>query len=232
MPTLKFYGHSAFRINDDKHTIFIDPFLTGNPVCPNPRSTVTACNYILVTHGHADHIGDALELAQEHSSTIIATWELAQWFASKGVKTHAMSTGGAHEFPFGKVKMTQAIHGVGADPRPNGVTPPPNTPVGFLIHWNNKKWYYHAGDTALFGDMKLIGERQKIDVAMLPIGDNFTMGPEDAGVAAEFLNAQLYIPMHFNTFDVIKVDPITFQYRVEKGGRKCKVLQPGDKLEI
>lgn len=232
MPTLKYFGHSAFRIQDEKHTVFIDPFITGNPVCPIKSGDVVKCDYILVTHGHADHLGDAVELSLKFKATIVATWELANWCQSKGAKVHPMSTGGAHDFSFGRVKMTIAFHGCGGDPRPDGSLPPPNSPVGFLITWGKTKNIYHAGDTALFSDMKLIGERPKIDMALLPIGDNFTMGVEDAARAMEFLDAQACVPMHYNTFDMIKADPLAFAFRVEKMNRKCHVMKPGDKIEF
>lgn len=231
MLTLKYYGHSAFRIQDEKHTIMLDPFLTGNPVCPTKWDEIKGCEYILVTHGHADHLGDAVELAKKFKATIVATWELANWCASQGAQVHPMSAGGGHDFPFGRVKMTLAFHGCGGDPRPDGSVPPPNTPVGYLIQWGRTKVLYHAGDTALFSDMKLIGEKQKIDVACLPIGDNFTMGVDDAVRAAEFLDATTCVPMHYNTYDIIRADPLAFAFRLEKTGRKCRVLKPGEAFE-
>ena len=232
MPTLKYFGHSAFRIQDEKHSVFIDPFFTGNPLCPIKATEVQQCDFILVTHGHADHLGDAVELAKKFKATIVATWELANWCGAQGAKAHPMSAGGAHEFPFGRLKMTLAFHGCGGDPRPDGSIPPPNTPVGFLVTWGKAKTLYHAGDTALFGDMKLLGERQKIDLACLPIGDNFTMGLDDAAKAVELLNATTCVPMHYNTFDIIKADPLAFAFRVEKAGHKCKIMKPGDKIEF
>ena len=190
MPTLKYYGHSAFRIQDDSHTVFVDPFITGNPVCKSTLDSITRCDYVLLTHAHGDHYGDVEAIAKTHEATVICTWELAKFLEKREIKAHPMSTGGGFDFPFGRVEATIAFHGCGSDPLPDGTLPPPNTPVGFIVQWGQKKVIYHAGDTALFSDMKLIGEKHKIDVACLPIGDNFTMGPIDAAKAVTLLDAR------------------------------------------
>jgi L-ascorbate metabolism protein UlaG (beta-lactamase superfamily) len=232
MPTLKYFGQSAFRISDRQHTVFIDPFMSGNPVCESKPEEVEKCDFILLTHAHADHYGDTELIAKSHSATIICTHELATWFQSRGLRAHPMAVGGGRDFSFGRVELTPALHGCGSDPTLDGKIPPPNTPVGFLVQWGKSTVLYHAGDTGLFSDMKLIGQKRKIDVACLPIGDNFTMGIEDAAKAAGFLDAATCVPMHYNTFEVIKADPLAFAYRIEKEGRKCKVMAQGTKVEF
>jgi len=231
MTKVTWFGHSAIQLQDGKHRILIDPFISGNPVAPLTSGQVQKSDFILVTHGHSDHLGDTIALAKRDKCTVIATWELAKYLEKKGVNVHPMSTGGAHDFSFGRVKVTPALHGCGGDPDPDGDVVPPNSPVGYLIHFG-KKVVYHAGDTALFTDMKLIGEKTPINLACLPIGDNFTMGVEDAARANEFLNAERCLPIHFNTWDIIKVDPKAFAFKIEKQGKKCLLPKPGEEIEI
>jgi len=228
---LTYYGHSAVLLSDGKHTVIVDPYISGNPVAPVKSSEVPKVDYILVTHGHADHFGDAVALGKRDGATIICTWELKNYFEAKGLKVHSLSTGGGHDFPFGRVKATIAFHGCGGDADADGITLPPNSPVGYVITIG-KKNIYHAGDTALFSDMKLIGERYKIDCACVPIGDNFTMGPDDAALAVDFVKAERVVPIHYDTWDVIHVDTRIFQYKIEKQGRKAYCLKPGEAIDI
>ncbi len=224
MPKLTYLGHSAFLVAGDKGRLVIDPFLTDNPVAAAAPGDIEV-DFVLLTHGHGDHIGDALEIAQANGATIVAPFELANYCAEKGAEVHPMHIGGAHDFPFGRVKLTIAHHGSCA---PDGTYT--GNPCGFLVTMDGKT-LYHPGDTGLFLDMKLIGELHDIDVAVLPIGDNFTMGIEDAVKAAEFLQPGLVIPMHYKTFDVIDVDPHEFVRRVKSLTLGSQVLGFGESLD-
>ena len=224
-----YLSHSCFLVETSSHRLIIDPFLTSNPLARTKASDIE-CDYILVSHGHEDHLGDAVEISKRTGATLVANFEVAMTCATRGAKNiHPMNPGGGWNFPFGRVKLTVAHHS-SSNQTPDGFLYLGN-PCGILLFADGKT-VYHAGDTALFGDMKLIGELNHIDVAMLPIGDNFTMGPDDAALAAEFLRAGLSIPMHYNTFDLIKVDPYEFAKKVEANGQSAKVLAVGESLEV
>ncbi len=224
MAEVTYLGHSGFLIETGEHTLTIDPFLSGNPLATHAADDIKP-TFILVTHGHGDHLGDSLQLARDNGATIIAPFELAQFCAAQGAEVHPMHIGGAYRFPFGRVKLTQALHG-SAFIDDDGITYTGN-PVGFLVELPNLT-LYHAGDTGLFSDMKLIGDTSAIDLALLPIGDNFTMGPDDALLAAGLLHPKLVIPMHYNTFDVIQQDPAEFVSRLAQAGIEGLVMAPGD----
>ncbi len=223
---LSYHGHSIVKIQTNDHTILIDPFITGNTltdlIVENEKPDV-----ILLTHGHNDHVGDTVEIAKAADALVVAPNELAIYLGLQGLNTHGMNIGGAKEFDFGTVKFTKAFHSSSYQTEENEFIYT-GMPAGILFTAENKT-IYHAGDTSLFGDMKMIGERHPIDVAFLPIGDNFTMGPEDAAYAVELLNPKVAIPVHFNTFPPIKQDPQNFKELVEN--HEVKIMAPGDVFE-
>ncbi len=225
---LTYYGHSVFKLEHKGKSLIIDPFLTGNELAPIKAGDVKV-DYVLLTHAHPDHFGDSVEIAKNNNAVVIAPFETAVICQDKGCAAHPMHIGGGHDFDFGRVKLTIAHHGSGCPE--NGGMKCGGAPCGFLITMGGKT-VYHAGDTGLFYDMKLIGEMNRIDVALLPIGDNFTMGMEDALKAVEFLNPGLAIPMHYNTFPVIQADPAEFVKMVEAKGKKANALGFGESLEI
>jgi L-ascorbate metabolism protein UlaG (beta-lactamase superfamily) len=223
--TLKYFSHSAFQITtDDGIKILIDPFLDNNPTSPVKSKDVKA-DYIILSHAHGDHLGDTFKIATE-DTLIICVNELANYCIGKGFKAHNMHIGGSFIFPFGKVKFTIAHHG---SKTPEGDYA--GEPAGIIITINNKT-IYHTGDTGLFSDMKLIGEMNKIDYMLLPIGDNFTMGITDAVKAVELVNPKIAIPMHYNTFPVIVADPYEFKMKIENKGLKCRVLNYGEEIDL
>ena len=229
MAKLTYLGHDAFLLEGGGSRLIFDPFLTGNPLATAAPSDIFV-DYVLLTHGHGDHLGDGIKIAKTNNATVIAPFELASYCVKEGCVAHPMHIGGGFDFPFGRVKLTIAHHGSGADL--GGATLAyMGNPCGYLVTIEGVT-VYHAGDTGLFLDMKLIGERQKIDVALLPIGDNFTMGIEDAVQAIDFLRPRMTIPMHYKTFDVIAVDPHDFQHRAEAAGHKVMVLDFGGHIEI
>ncbi len=219
-----YHGHSCFLIEGSKHSVIFDPFLKDNPLA-KIRPEDVKVDAILVSHGHLDHVGDAVEISKKNTATIIAPFELANYFQSKGVESHPMHIGGAYNFPFGTVKLTIAHHGSTTETGAVG------NPCGFILTMDDKV-IYHAGDTGLFYDMKLIGELNNLDVALIPIGDNFTMGIPDALKAVEFLKPKIAIPMHYNTFDVIKQDPEEFIEGLKDSPSRGVVLGIGESLEI
>ena len=221
---ITYHGHACFLIDADRHKIIIDPFLRGNPLSKIKPSDVKI-DAILVSHGHADHLGDAVEISKNNKATIIGTFELVNYCIEKGAVGHAMHIGGSYNFPFGMIKLAIAHHGSTTDTGATG------NPCGFVITMGSKT-IYHAGDTGLFSDMKLIGEINRIDAALLPIGDNFTMGIEDAIKAVEFLRPKIAIPMHYNTFDIIKQDPKLFVGGLKGSLTKGIILGAGEDLEL
>ncbi|MFC4618267.1 metal-dependent hydrolase [Camelliibacillus cellulosilyticus] len=222
-----YHGHSVVLIETGSKNIIIDPFITGNGQCTIQADELPNLDYIVLTHGHNDHVGDAFDLAKKHDATIIAVAELAGYSESKGLKAHGMSIGGGYDFDFGRLQYTIAFHGSSYTDE-NGQIIYTGMPGGVLLTIDGKT-IYHAGDTALYSDMKLTGEKNDIDLCFLPIGDNFTMGPDDAAIAAEWLLSKLVVPIHYNTFPVIEQDPHAFVAKLKTPGR---VMVSGESLTL
>ncbi len=220
------FGHATLGLETGGFKLLIDPYFSGNPSVKVKANQVEA-DYILVTHGHGDHIGDTVEIAKRCSALVISNAEISSWLRKQGVKTHAQHIGGGYQHPFGYLKLTTALHGSSLPDGSNG-----GNPAGFLLTTNENKKIYMAGDTGLFGDMKLIGE-EGLDLAVIPIGDNYTMGPADALRAVKLLNPKAVIPIHFNTFDLIRQDPKAWAERVEaETETKVHLMQPGDTYSL
>jgi len=229
--TLRFtyHGHSTFTVDADGVKLVIDPFFApNNPLAPTTADAIEA-DFILVSHGHGDHIADAAAIAKRTGATVISNFEIIAWLGQQGVQNgHGMNTGGAYSFPFGRVKLTIAHH---SSTLPDGSSG--GNPNGLLLHFNDGHDVYFAGDTALTYDMKLIGEAGGVDLAFLPIGDNFTMGPDDAVFAAQFVQAKQVIPIHYNTFPPIQQDAQAFADKLRrKADIDCTVLVPGGEFTL
>ena len=223
---LRYFSHSSFQITTDSGlVILIDPFLDGNPTSPVSSDEVTA-DFIVLTHAHGDHLGDAFKIAERSDPLFICVNELANYCSEKGFKAHNMHIGGSYAFDFGRLKFTIAHH---------GSMTPDNTyggePAGVVLTIDGKT-LYHTGDTGLFYDMKLIGEMTRLDYMLVPIGDNFTMGIDDAVKAVELAAPEMAIPMHYNTFPVIEADPNEFKQKVEALGKKCQVMDYGQEIKL
>lgn len=218
--TIQFLGHSGFTFSDRKHTITVDPFLTGNPVATVKPDDVT-CQYVALTHAHADHLGDTVSIAKANNATVIAAFEITEYLGSQGVeKLEPGNPGGRINTDFGWVAMTQAFHSSSFEGRYMGM------PCGLVFHIGGVT-IYHCGDTGIFSDMKLLGEIYQPDIACIPIGDRFTMGPKLAARAAEMIKPRLAIPIHYNTWPPIAQDATDFS----PSGVTVKALSPGETLE-
>lgn len=223
---LRYFSHSSFQITTDSGLVLlIDPFLDDNPTSPVSSAELTA-DFIILTHAHGDHVGDAFKIAARTDPLFICVNELANYCIEKGFRAHNMHIGGSHDFDFGTLKFTIAHHG---SMTPDGTYG--GEPAGVVLMIDDKT-VYHTGDTGLFYDMKLIGEMTPPDYMLLPIGDNFTMGITDAVKAVELAEPGCAIPMHYNTFPVIEADPAEFKARVEAAGTKAVVMQFGEEISL
>jgi len=221
-----FYGHAAIGLELDGIHVLIDPYLSGNAKASISPDQVKA-DFILVTHGHGDHLGDTIAIAKRTGALVISVAEIAGWLSEKGIKSHGQHIGGGFNYDFGYLKLTQALHGSKLPDGSNG-----GNPCGFLITAKDGKKIYLAGDTGLFGDMKLIGD-EGLDLAALPIGDNYTMGPADALRAVEFLRPKKVVPIHYNTFPQIQQDATAWAKVVEaKTSSKVIILEPGQSINV
>jgi len=220
------YGHATHGLQVGKIKILIDPFFTGNPAASTTADKMDA-DFILITHGHGDHIADAPSIAKRTGALCISNSEICTWLRNKGLQVHAQQIGGGYKYPFGYLKMTLAIHGSALPDGSDG-----GNPAGFLLTTPDGKKIYIAGDTGLFGDMALIGD-EGLDLAVIPIGDNYTMGPDDALRAVKLLRPKRVVPVHYNTWELIAQDPIAWKERVEaETETQVFVLKPGNVLSL
>jgi L-ascorbate metabolism protein UlaG (beta-lactamase superfamily) len=232
MQSITFAGHSALFVAAQNYAIAIDPWLTTNPACPANLKQPTKLDLIILTHGHSDHAADAANLAKHYGATVVATYELAMLMIREGVPekhVQPMNKGGSLTVGPVKVTLTHAMHSssydIGKDTFYAG------EPCGVVLT-DAKRAIFHAGDTALFSDLKLIGERYHPEISFLPIGDRFTMGPEEAAHAAEFLQTKLAVPIHFETFPLLTGSAEQFEAACEKRKIQTRVLKPGEILTL
>lgn len=224
--TYTWYGHAAGGIETGGHKLLIDPFLSDNPLAAVTPDGVDP-DFILISHGHGDHVGDAVQIAKRTAALVISNFEIANWFEGQDIKAHPQHIGGGFTHPFGYLKLTLALHGSALPDGSDG-----GNPVGFLLTTGDGKKIYLAQDTGLFGDMKLIGD-EGIDIAAVPIGDNFTMGPDDALRAVKFIRPKKVVPIHYNSFEVIQQDAEAWAKRVNnETDTEAVVLKPGESIEF
>ena len=222
-----YYGHACFAVVAGGKTLLFDPFITPNPLAQKIDAEKIAADFILVSHGHGDHVADVVEIAKRTSATVIAPFEVGDWFEKKGVKNvQAMNHGGAAKTSFGRVKLTAAVH---SSSMPDGSYG--GNPCGFVIESSDGNFYY-SGDTALTYDMKLIGEQTKLQFAVLPIGDYYTMGIEDAARAAKLVGVTRIVGVHYDTFPPIKIDRAVARKAAEASGIELLLPAIGETIEV
>src|SRR5271163_2251268 len=224
---IRWLGHACLLVESDGINILIDPFLTGNPAAAIKADQVPA-DFILVSHGHGDHVGDTIAIAKRTGATVVCNYEISEWLQKQGIaKVHGQQHGGGHGFKFGRCKLTLAFHGSALPDGSYG-----GNPCGFLLTLNDGLKIYDAADTGLFGDMKLIGE-EGVDLAILPLGDNYTMGPDDALRAVKLLQPKKVLPIHYNTWPLIAQDGAAWGARVQKETTAQPViLKPGEWVNV
>jgi len=224
---LTYYGHACFAVEAGDQTLLFDPFITPNPLAAQIDLNQVGADFILVSHGHGDHVADLVAVAKRTRATVIAPFEVGSWFEKKGVENvQAMNHGGTANLPFGTVKLTAAVH---SSSMPDGSYG--GNPCGFVVETANGSFYY-SGDTALTMDMKLIGEPSKLDFAVFPIGDFFTMGISDAVRAAEMVGVSRIVGVHYDTFPPIKLDHAAALKAAKEGGKELFLPKIGETIEI
>src|SRR5216684_6024780 len=222
---LTYYGHACFSVQTGGKTLLFDPFITPNPLAQEIDATKIAADFILVSHGHGDHVADVVDIAKQTGATVIAPYEVGSWFENKGVKNvQSMNHGGGAETEFGRVKLTMALH---SSSMPDGSYG--GNPCGFVVETNDGNFYY-SGDSALTYDMKLIGEQTKLSFAVLPIGDFFTMGLDDPLRAAEFIGATRIVGVHYDTFPPIKIDHAAALAAARSAGKELLLPKIGETI--
>jgi len=221
-----FYGHGTHMIETSGYKLLVDPFFTGNPAAPIGADQAEA-DFIYVSHGHGDHVGDAVAIAKRTGALVISNAEIAGWFGKQDIKAHGQHIGGGFHHPFGYLKLTIAFHGSALPDGSDG-----GNPTGMLLTTKEDQKIYIACDTGLFGDMKYIGD-VGLDLAVLPIGDNYTMGPDDALIAVKLLQPKQVVPCHYNTWPVIEQDADAWAKQVAaETDAVPHVLQPGESLGL